>query len=493
MKTLVSIVFTFVFLIVGKSNAQKISVNFVTTGFHGDVHVFDPAVNYDPKNFISIVHLNKNGAGIYTANLSKPRYVVFWFSDDYYSIFLSPGDDLSFKAQFTKNGVAVIISGKGSNNNQPAIFQLTNIDLNQFKDDKTPDRVIATIKSQEARNSIILKQYIEQYKPSADFIKNMQMNIQYFALNNYYGFYHNTHSPYNSTPYDKQWQGIEDSLLSKHKLNNEEALSSYNYDQLIITFLMRKGELAEHKEEPQHPLTFYRDWYHTTAAKGRKIYANESRNIFFERIIKKHFSGKSAEYLYAELFRQHFRFSDYKNLDLMFEHFKQMYPSSQYIPIFSNAMAQIVDKQKQTLNSTMIFVADDGTKLNSLEDVLKIMKGKTVFVDMWGTWCDPCREEIEKFSPQIRDHFKGKNVLFLYIDNMDLNRKNEWKRLIAYYKIEGTHILANQNLNKDIMTKLKSTGYPTHFIIKKDGTFKKTKVQDESNMQSIIEEIEAEM
>jgi thiol-disulfide isomerase/thioredoxin len=193
------------------------------------------------------------------------------------------------------------------------------------------------------------------------------------------------------------------------------------------------------------------------------------------------------------MLRYHFRFSDYKNLDRVFAHFKHKYPKSSYIPVFSSAIAGIVAKQKQTLSTNMQFVADNGTTLNTLEDVVRLMKGKTVLVDMWGTWCGPCREELEKYTPQIRDHFKGKNIAFLYIANKDIDHQKEWKKTIAYYKVEGLHILANKRLDKDIMTKIKSTGYPTHFIIKKDGSFKKTKIQDESHTQEIIREIETEL
>lgn len=498
MKRIIRILFTFLFFTIGKINAQKVNVNIVTTGYHGDVHVFDPAVNYDPKNFLSIIHLDKSGAGIYSTDLSKPRYIVLHFTlQDYtqfrYSLFLSPGDDLVFKVQFTNHiPTAVNVSGKGGNNNQPEIFALTNIDLTRFKEDKTPDRVIAAIKSQEFRNTIILKQYIKQYKPSPNFIKNAQLNSQYFTLNMYYEFYHTKYLSAANNPYYKEWQGIEDSLMVKHKLNNDNALMSFNYEHLIDNFLIQEGPILRNEAEMQQSAAFYKDWYHTTVSKGKKIYAGESRNLFLERMINKYFSGKTAELAYAQLLRFHFRFSHYEGLDLVLAHFKYKYPSSRYIPPFSTAMAEIAAKQKRTLNNNMVFVADDGTKLNTLEDVLRLMKGRTVFVDMWGTWCAPCREELEKFTPQIRDHFKGKNISFLYIANKDLGHKEEWKKVISYYKIEGIHILANESLNKDIMTKTKSTSYPTHFIIKKDGSFIKTKIQDELHTQELIKEVEAE-
>jgi protein-disulfide isomerase-like protein with CxxC motif len=60
---------------------------------------------------------------------------------------------------------------------------------------------------------------------------------------------------------------------------------------------------------------------------------------------------------------------------------------------------------------------------------------------------------------------------YLYIANFDSNNEDKWKNLIAYFQLDGTHVLANDDLNRSIMEKIKGQGYPTYFIIKKDGSY----------------------
>jgi thiol-disulfide isomerase/thioredoxin len=139
----------------------------------------------------------------------------------------------------------------------------------------------------------------------------------------------------------------------------------------------------------------------------------------------------------------------------------------------------------------MIFAADNGTNLNTIEDVLALTKGKTVLLDMWGTWCGPCRQELALEGPAIKAYFKGKGLDYLYVANRDSNNEDNWKKLIAYFDLEGTHILANANLTKDIMAKVKGTGYPTYVIIKKDGTYELSKAGYPMNRGILIKQLEA--
>lgn len=214
-------------------------------------------------------------------------------------------------------------------------------------------------------------------------------------------------------------------------------------------------------------------------------------NIIHEKIVNKYFTGKPEEFAYAVLFERAVQESAPQNIPEIFERFKSKYPNSDYTALFAPAVDVIIAKRKQGINDKMIFAADNGIKLNRLEDVLAAVKGKTVLVDMWGTWCGPCREEIEKHSASIRQHFKGKNLDYLYIANYDLKNGEQWKRLIAYHQMEGIHMLANDSLTNDIMAKVKGRGFPTTFVIKKDGTIEQSKTQYPIDENALVGQLEA--
>ena len=86
---------------------------------------------------------------------------------------------------------------------------------------------------------------------------------------------------------------------------------------------------------------------------------------------------------------------------------------------------------------------------------------------------------------------KIKKSNFCYIANFDSHNPENWKKIIAYQSIEGFHILANEKLNKDIMTKAKGTGYPTYIIIKKDGSYELSKAGYPMNREVLTKQLEA--
>ena len=90
---------------------------------------------------------------------------------------------------------------------------------------------------------------------------------------------------------------MNDSLFALIKLNNDDALNTYHYTNLIATFLEREMEHFS-DEDYLHPIAFYKDWYGTDTANGKKIFNSDKKNLVQEKIINRYFTGKTAEYLY---------------------------------------------------------------------------------------------------------------------------------------------------------------------------------------------------
>ena len=474
--------------------AQNAMLHVSVKNFKGSISFFDPSFSYEltKKKFNNFL-LDKQGSASYTMLTDQPSYFVLSFNSNdlfNYSLFLSPGDELFLTADFAKKDHQVTVTGRGSSNNQPEIFALTNMNLYQFNGDKTPERVIAAIHKQYLLNKSLLANYIKVNKPSAAFVRNATLNLNYFAPANYYEFSHNNNL-FKSKQELQPWQKIQDSLFATIKLSNDEALNTYNYTKLVDNFVFREPEaLRIQKDYEIHPTQFYQQWYRASPAQGRKLFNGSQLGILNNLVIDKYFSGKAAEYAFAQTVKYEYFKADYPYVMLVYDHFKKEFPSSTYIKGFSPAIAEVVSKQQQVYNSTAVFVKDNGAKLNTLQDLLKLTKGKVAFVDMWGTWCTPCRQEIEKNAKKLEAHFKGKNVNFIYVANMDIGREQEWKKAIAYFQIGGMQVLANSALTKDIMDKVKSTGYPTYLIINKDGTYRRTSTQLPVNVPTLIKEIE---
>jgi thiol-disulfide isomerase/thioredoxin len=473
--------------------AEKATVHITVRNFSGSVSVRNPQLRYYLTKDDGInLPLDAHHTTSYTIDIDKPGCITLrFFNKTYnYDLFLSPGDELFLTADFSRADHNITVSGRGSNNNQPEIFALTNMDTKALDDDKTPDRVIAAINKQYLYNKAALARYIKVNKPTGAFIKNARANLQYFALYNFYNAYRSNiyGKPKEHEP---KWQKILDSLFSAAKMSNDAPSVVYNYTRLMDQFpILEAGQLWN--EYRNNPDMFFKQWFHTNKARGEKLFNEAQLGILIEKVIKKYFTGQAAEYAYGNAIKYvYFHEKDYLSAVLLFNHFKKKYPQSVYLKGFSGPIAAVVDKQKQALSNKIVFVKNNGAKLNTFKEVLALTKGKTVFIDMWGTWCGPCREEIEKYAAKLRANFAGKNITFLYIANFDSTREKEWKKQIAYFQMEGMHILAKAKLTNDIMVSVKASGYPTYIIIKKDGSYKQTTTKYPMNLQAMIREIQA--
>ena len=404
-------------------------------------------------------------------------------------IFLQSGYDIAIKAATVNGKLQLTVIGKGAADNQPWEFS-NKINFTDYAKDTVPDRIFADLQKEATGNWNAFNSYRVSYHPSADFIQSWTMEMQYTAIRMYYVYAKQRKFDVKRAYYRNinKWDDAFNEMLTKAPLMNEAAIHTSAYRLFLKMFLIFNKPHVLDLEEVR--TVFVKNYYSNGRDTGTRSYAADENNIPNQKTIEKHFSGKVKEYGYAHLFKMALETGKINNLDAIYTDFSKQYPGSAYKKIFDKPIAAVFENTKRKANDKIIFEPDN---IQTWAGVLDLFKGKTVLLDMWGTWCGPCRNEIEKNGPAIKSYFKDKGLEFLYIANSDQENIKEWKSLITLFNMRGHHILATKELTDDVSGNIKIEGYPTYVIIHKNGTYEKTKagMSSPEEMKILIAQIEA--
>ena len=103
---------------------------------------------------------------------------------------------------------------------------------------------------------------------------------------------------------------------------------------------------------------------------------------------------------------------------------------------------------------------DDVAPEDILQTILDNYKGKAVLIDMWATWCGPCRAGHKTMAP-LKEELKGRNIKFVYITPPS-SPPTTWLEMIK--DIDGDHYYLTEEQNHYILNHFESEGIPTYAI-----------------------------
>lgn len=126
-----------------------------------------------------------------------------------------------------------------------------------------------------------------------------------------------------------------------------------------------------------------------------------------------------------------------------------------------------------------------------LKKILEPYKGKLVLLDIWGTWCGPCREALSHSTEEYA-RLKDYDIQYLYLANN--SPQTSWENIIKEYNISGPNV-AHYNLPVDqqsaIEHYLNVHSWPTYKLFDRNGNLLDLKVdaRDLEGLAGLLEKM----
>lgn len=110
----------------------------------------------------------------------------------------------------------------------------------------------------------------------------------------------------------------------------------------------------------------------------------------------------------------------------------------------------------------------DYENFNGGKTSLSDFKGKYVYIDVWATWCAPCKAEIP-FLKELDKEYKGKNIAFVSISVDRRDAYDTWRKMIKDEQMGGNQLFADNNFESSFVMEYGIDAIPRFILLDPKG------------------------
>ena len=154
---------------------------------------------------------------------------------------------------------------------------------------------------------------------------------------------------------------------------------------------------------------------------------------------------------------------------------------------------QLMKEKEEAVNAVIHPSSDvegltDGKAI--LDKIVEPYRGKIVYLDIWGTWCAPCKRKLSE-SHKLKAELKDYDIVYLYLANR--SPEKSWKNVIAEYNLTEPNCV-HYNLPADQQHAVEQyvglTGYPTYRLFDKQGSIHHLNWLDDEDLINFKKKLE---
>lgn len=387
--------------------------------------------------------VHKDGTFKDTLYLKEGRRYFSYYEGNRAFMYIKPGDEIDITFDLKKFGETLAYKGKGSLENnylnekrlkEESFGNLSLLSLAALEEDAFLDKIDLVKREMLA--------FLKEYKNLTDEFKNIEeKKIQYEWANRVDGYqdYKRHLLKDDSYTVSSSFPKIPEELLD---LENESLLDIRSYQAFIVNNYYKLSE----KMIEQDSLLNEDVAYFKTVSKYAKNPVIKNYLLF--RVARYGISGTDVLTDYYNAFIEGSTNEEHR------EYIIEKYKSLTRIP------------QKGSISPLFANYEQFGGGAKSLSD----FKGSYVYIDVWATWCTPCKQEIPHLK-RLEEEYKNKNIQFVSISIDKLEAKEKWKRMIQKENLGGAQLLADKDWESSFIKKyaIDGTGIPRFILIDPKG------------------------
>ena len=275
-------------------------------------------------------------------------------------------------------------------------------------------------------------------------------------------------------PEVEEFKGKLDGIKKKAKTGNANfdklfsELVDYDFAYYATSYLQMPRTAHPSKEEMSDYYTAFKADKYLTPTLLKLPYGDRFlTNLVYRKVdlaskptVQQLVSTIGPDVLKGQYILQHLeRARSYDDFQEMNNTYKKYFTLPEQIERAKAAEVKLVET-KTGVPAFKFSYADSNAKKTSLTD----LKGKVVLIDMWATWCGPCRSE-EPHWEKLNEEFKGKPVAFVGV-SVDQD-KPKWEAYIKEKNLKGIQLHAGPG--NELSNAYKVNGIPRYILIDKSG------------------------
>lgn len=174
--------------------------------------------------------------------------------------------------------------------------------------------------------------------------------------------------------------------------------------------------------------------------------------------------------------------------------FSYFYPNSAYLPYIKKLYERDLAKDEKL--SDKVVIVDSLAKMNDLREIAESVQDSSsfIFVDLWASWCIPCKEQFE-FNEQLDSVLAKFKITKAYIAIDQLLTKKSWLNDIKRYRLWGRHYIAGQELKiflqNHVFKKDENFSIPRYILLNRSGEILNTDLPRPSSINLLEKQLNA--